>query len=239
MKDRGAREHLAEPAPPRAANKRAQAVGRPALGDVIDAHAEAGSLLGREIDPIELEVLAHVTDEVRQLERRAELGHGGVQFRRDAQQRRHDQSDGAGAAAHVLLELGASGHPHRTAVQPHRVHVHRQLGQRQVVPAPGVDQRRDHRMPRGPGGDTALELGLPAIQRLAGAQPDRARDRPRRPTDRHRARIRTARAQQDALPGEGATWPSNRSDRVGAASAGRLGRPTAQNDQRRHPSPAS
>ena len=32
--------------------ERPQTVGRAALGDVIDAHPEAGSILGREIDPI-------------------------------------------------------------------------------------------------------------------------------------------------------------------------------------------
>ncbi len=35
------------------------------------------------------------------------------------------------------------------------------------MPAAGVHQRRDHRVLGGAGGHTALELGLPAVQRLA------------------------------------------------------------------------
>src|SRR5450755_4196814 len=73
VQDRGACEYLTSP-PHLGRQQRAQAVGHPTLCDVADADVMPGALIAGEIDPIELEVLTHVTDEVRQLEGRPELG---------------------------------------------------------------------------------------------------------------------------------------------------------------------
>ena len=119
------------------------------------ADAEARALLRRQVDPVEPRVLAHVADEVRELEGEPEPAVARVVARRDAEQRRHDAPDGAGGAVHVGLELLPGRDPHRRAVDAHRAHVGPQLAERQAVAPPGVDERADDRVGRAAGGEAA------------------------------------------------------------------------------------
>ena len=72
-----------------------------------------------QVDPVETVVLAHVPQEVRQLERdpepRQPLGLG-----RGSEDRGHDPADRPAAALHVAVELGARLDPEAAAVHPHR-----------------------------------------------------------------------------------------------------------------------
>ena len=91
----------------------------------------------------------------------------GVVARGHAEQRRHDPADRAGRAVHVGLELRPGLDPHRRAVDPHRAHVRAQLVERQPVAPAGVDERADDRVRRAAGGEAALELALPGVERGA------------------------------------------------------------------------
>ena len=98
-----------------------------AARDLLLAHAEPGPLVAGEVHAVERAVLAHVADEVGQLEGHAEAGEALGGLARRAQQRGHDPPDRGGAPVHVAVELVPAADPHRAAVDPHRVHVGAQL----------------------------------------------------------------------------------------------------------------
>ena len=110
--------------------------GLPHGGAVVQARAEAG-----EVDAAELCVLAHVAQEVRQLEGLAEPAERHVLGLGHAEQRGHHPPDRARRAVHVGVELVPAVHLHGRAVDAHRVHVVVQLLERQPVAAAGVDER--------------------------------------------------------------------------------------------------
>ncbi len=118
-----------------------------------------------QVDPAHRQVLPHVAQEVRQLERHPEARHGLAAALGHAEQRRHEPADGRGAALHVVVELGARAQPDgRVAVHAHGVQVGRQQLQRQPVARAGVHERREDRVVGAARGYSALELRLPGVE---------------------------------------------------------------------------
>ncbi len=144
------------------ADRRAGRVG----GEVVLGHAEALAVLRGEVDAVQAPVLAHVADEVGQLERQAEAAEVGVVTRGHAEQRGHDPPDRAGRAVHVGHELLPRGDPHRGAVDAHRAHVGAQLAEREPVAGGGVGQGAHDRLA---GLGARVELRLPGVQHGAPA----------------------------------------------------------------------
>ena len=213
----GAREQ-----PARAAHlvghQRAQLGRRRRAVEVGLRDPEAVALLGRQVDAVELAVLAHVADEVGVLEREPEPAEARVVLLGHAEQRRHDPPHRAGRALHVGDELVPRPDPHRRAVEPHRAHVEPQLAQRQAVAAAGVDERAHHRLAGAP--RPGRELGLPGVERgaarLGAAVAARAVDDLVGGAD---VAVERVRGRPDLLAA-GAAWPSSRSGRGAAACAG-------------------
>ena len=81
----------------------------------------------RQVDAVELPVLAHVADEVGELEGERQAGERVVALARRAEQDGEDAPDRARAALHVALELLPRAHPDGGAVDAHRVEVRVEL----------------------------------------------------------------------------------------------------------------
>ena len=168
-----------------------------------------------QVDAVQAPVLAHVADEVRELERDAEAAEVGVMAGRDAEQRGHDPADGAGRAVHVGRELLVGVDPdRRLAVHAHRAHVVLQLAEREVVAVGGVGRARSATGWRG-----AAQLRLPGVQRGAALRGRRRRGAGRRRADRPRARSRRARRWRDGRRPAGGAWRGSTWGRADAACA--------------------
>jgi hypothetical protein len=122
-------------------------------------------VLGGQVYAIQIPILAHVAHEVGELEGEGQGRKLAPALGRDAEQRREDAADGAGASLHVALEFVPGLHTHRLRVLAHRVEVEAQLAERQPVTAACVGQRHHHGVrvaPRAP--ERVSEHELPAIE---------------------------------------------------------------------------
>ena len=173
-----------------------------------------------QVDAVKHPVLAHVADEVRELERLAQRAEGVAVGRRRAQQRGHDPAHRSRRAVHVAVELvrawrSAPGRsrPASSACRP------------ATRPAAGRGASRRRPAPRSPGGPSSRAAGQsPARPPTRPAPPGGRRDRSaaaaRRRARRPRARTRRARARPGARRTAAGAWPSSTSGRGGGGCAG-------------------